>query len=149
MLYGNDEDLTRSLVAQATRRMDGRSVLYDSMVDTCSLSAAARPSRLYNAASQRRKRINARRRKRRRRRKGRRGGNERVLRASSPVICNSQVGSEEMQDTGKIYWREARRRLSVVFASDVPMSCVTLTRGNLEPPDAILCAVRRPGAPAV
>lgn len=45
----------------------------------------------------------------------------------------------ERSTAGEWTWR----RLSVVFASDVPMSCVTLTRGNLEPRDAILCVIRR------
>lgn len=63
------------------------------------------------------------------------------------VICNSQVESEEIRDsTEDLEWRETRPasrhgitcpRFFFFFfffcAGDIPMSCVTLTRENLEP----------------
>lgn len=68
--------------------------------------------------------------------RGRRGNG-----ASPPVICNSQVGrAERCEIPGRFSGEEQARRtkrtrrcLSGLFANDVPMSRVTLTRRHLEP----------------
>lgn len=69
--------------------------------------------------------------------RGRRGNGA----SPPPVICNSQVGrAERCEIPGRFSGEEQARRtkrtrrcLSGLFANDVPMSRVTLTRRHLEP----------------